>query len=102
VPRDWEADKAVVARLLGGRLREARLDAELALPEAARRSGVSSSYISECERGEKIPSLRILLDLCDCYGLLVADLLGDVYPFGTRRRPLREPQAPRDHRRRPD
>lgn len=58
-------------------------------------------YISEIERGNKLPSLTALTALSEAYGLLVTDLLVDMYPFGSKRRPrtrVRPPQDGRSHR----
>lgn len=86
-------------RALGHRLRDARIEADLTLDQAAATTGVAPQYISECERGNKMPSLPTLLDLAATYRVLPAELLVD-YPFGKRRRPPRPPAPPPDGRRR--
>ncbi|GAA1261535.1 helix-turn-helix domain-containing protein [Oryzihumus leptocrescens] len=87
-------------RALGHRLRDARIEADLLLPEAAARAGISWQYLSDCERGNKLPSLVTLLAICSTYNLLLTELLDDVYPFGRRRRPKELPPPPPDARRR--
>lgn len=91
-----EDDARVAAgrTLLGRSLRERRKSAGVTLREAQARSGVSMSYLSEVERGLRLPTLITLLALADTYGCTVEALLHDVYPFGTTRRPRRLPDIP--------
>lgn len=77
--------------LLGRRLRECRRSSGLTLRQAHARSGLSVSYLSELERGVRLPPLDTLLALADAYGSTVEALLHKVYPFGATRRPRRLP-----------
>jgi len=83
-------------KLLGNRLRDLRQDAGLSLPDLAARTGLSLSHLSDCERGEKALSLPALFAVAQVYGMLVTELLEDVYPYGTDRapRPPRRRAAP--------
>jgi transcriptional regulator with XRE-family HTH domain len=74
--------------LLGVRLREIRKDREERLEDVSAAVGLAVSYLSDIERGTRLPSLAALLGLADHYGALVTDLL-TVYPFGARSRPRR-------------
>jgi transcriptional regulator with XRE-family HTH domain len=85
---------------LGYRLRDLRLRAGLGLAEASEQAGISASYLSDVERGRTLPTLAVLLDIADGYGMLVQDLLDGLYPFATARRPRRPPAPPPDGRRR--
>lgn len=88
--------------LLGVRLREIRKEREERLEDVAASAGLAMSYISEVERGIKVPSLPALLALADHYQVLVTELL-QVYPFGATRRPRRARiRPPQDGRRRLD
>lgn len=88
--------------LLGVRLREIRKDREERLEDVAARVGLAVPYLSNIERGNKLPSVAALLALADHYGVLVTDLLAD-YPFGTATRPQRARiSPPADGRRRVD
>ncbi len=48
---------------LGNKLRTVRTNRDLTLDEVSSRLGVTPSYLSEIERGNKVPSLRVLCDL---------------------------------------
>jgi transcriptional regulator with XRE-family HTH domain len=93
-----EEDLLIARRALGHHLRDARTAAALTLPDAAARAGVAQGYLSDCERGKKLPSLVKLVDLADTYGVLVTDLLNGAYPFGSRRRPRVVPAPVTDGR----
>jgi transcriptional regulator with XRE-family HTH domain len=66
---------------LGARLRELRLAQGLKLAALADRSGVSLAYVSEEERGRKLPSLEVLDRLAGALGLSVLDALDGVAPY---------------------
>ena len=48
---------------LGHKLRKARKSRDLTLKQVSSRLGVNSSYLSEIERGNKTPSLKVLCDI---------------------------------------
>ncbi|SFU07994.1 Helix-turn-helix domain-containing protein [Geodermatophilus amargosae] len=86
--------------LLGVRLREIRKERDERLEDVSGSAGLTASYLSDLERGTKLPSLPTLLALADHYGVLVTDLLA-VYPFGVATRPRRAGiKPPADGRRR--
>jgi transcriptional regulator with XRE-family HTH domain len=93
-----DAAQEMMARLLGIALRQARLEAALQLPEAAERSGTTKSHMSQIERGTRLPSITVLIDLCNAYDVLLTDLLEGIYPFGSRTGPGELPPAPADGR----
>ncbi len=79
---------------LGARLRELRKKKGLKLVALANKSGVSLAYVSEVERGRKLPSLEVLDRLAGALGLSVLDVLDGVEPYdrvNVRRRPTRGP-----------
>jgi transcriptional regulator with XRE-family HTH domain len=84
---------------LGLALRQRRTAQGLTLKDVAEAAGVSWSYLSDLERGTKLPSLETLLDLASALDVLVTDLLHGLYPFGSRR-PPRTVAPPPDGRRR--
>lgn len=98
MPSDPDPRLEIGRRLLGHRLRDERIRSTLKLSEAAGRAGITTSYLSDVERGRTLPSLPALLALADVYGVLVSDLLQGLYPFGNRRRPRNAPQPPADAR----
>ena len=61
---------------LGGRLHALRLGREWTLDELARRAGLSKSYLSRLEDGERQPSIAALLSLAQAHGLPLASLFG--------------------------
>ncbi len=79
---------------LGARLRELRKEKGLKLVALANKSGVSLAYVSEVERGRKLPSLEVLDRLAGALGLSILDVLDGVEPYdrvNVRRRPTRGP-----------
>ena len=79
---------------LGARLRELRREKGLKLAALANKSGVSLAYVSEVERGRKLPSLEVLDRLAGALGLSVLVVLDGVEPYdrvNVRRRPPRGP-----------
>ena len=61
---------------LGARLRALRLGREWTLDELAGRAGLSKSYLSRLEEGERQPSIAALLSLSQAHGLPLASLFG--------------------------
>jgi transcriptional regulator with XRE-family HTH domain len=51
------------------------------LADVAAESGVSLPYISEVERGTKLPTLEVLTRLADALDLTVVELLSGVPPY---------------------
>jgi transcriptional regulator with XRE-family HTH domain len=72
--RDRSAEERWPARLVGGRLREARQGRGLTLDDVARQAGVTKSFVSAVERGETSPSIGSLYRLCEVLGVSVAAL----------------------------
>ena len=66
---------------LGARLRELRQEKGLKLAALANQSGVSLAYVSEVERGRKLPSLEVLDRLAGALGLSVLEVLDGVAPY---------------------
>lgn len=67
-----------LARLLGERLRSFRLQQGLTQRELAQRvaGGVDLSYIGRIERGEQLPSLKVLQRLGRALGVAVGEFFG--------------------------
>jgi transcriptional regulator with XRE-family HTH domain len=72
---------------LGLRLRRLRAEAGWTLAQAAGAADVSVSYLSDIERGRRLPALDRLDRICAAYGVLVSDALAGVYPYGSAGRP---------------
>lgn len=81
------ADEATMRKSIGARLRTLREESGLFLKDVSDQAGISYGYLSEIERGLKMPPLPTLYTVCDIYGVLVADFLADLYPFGTLKPP---------------
>jgi transcriptional regulator with XRE-family HTH domain len=62
------------ARLVGGRLREARRARGLTLDGVASSAGFTKSFVSAVERGETSPSIGSLFAICDVLGLAMSAL----------------------------
>lgn len=59
------------------RLRAARKRARMTLQASAARLGVSAAHLSRLERGERQPSVGLLVNLADLYNTTVNELLTD-------------------------
>jgi DNA-binding transcriptional MerR regulator/mannose-6-phosphate isomerase-like protein (cupin superfamily) len=68
----------------GAQLRAIRRERGLSLREAARGSGLSTSFISSLERGVSGASIATLRRLLDAYGRTVGDLVHGAAPTGSR------------------
>src|SRR3712207_8306453 len=77
---------------LGGRLRQARLQANLSLREVARQLGVSASFVSQLETGNSQPSVATLFSLARLLGVSI-DRLFDVHHHAT----APGPRPPEEH-----
>ncbi|TMR29639.1 helix-turn-helix domain-containing protein [Actinomadura geliboluensis] len=62
------------------RLRECRERGALTLSEAAERIGVSITHLSRLERGQRQPSIGVLLQLAALYRVGVGELVGETFP----------------------
>jgi transcriptional regulator with XRE-family HTH domain len=69
--------KAREAELFGGALKRWREKRGLTQDGLAHLAGIASSYASHVERGEKVPSLTIILKLCLALNLTPGELLSD-------------------------
>jgi len=73
-----EAPERWPARLVGGRLREARQGRGMTLDDVAREAGLTKSFVSAVERGETSPSIGSLYRLCEVLGVSIAALFETV------------------------
>jgi XRE family transcriptional regulator, regulator of sulfur utilization len=62
---------------LGGRIRLERFRRHLSLESLSSQSGVSSSMLSDIERGKKVPSVLVLDSIATALGASLARLLGE-------------------------
>ncbi|WP_051247047.1 helix-turn-helix domain-containing protein [Nocardioides halotolerans] len=84
--------------LLGARVRALRADSDLHLADLAEGAGISLAYLSDIERGRKLPSLLVLDTLATTLRMTVVELLDDIYPWGTAQTPRTRPAPPPDGR----
>ncbi|MEK8174307.1 helix-turn-helix transcriptional regulator [Streptomyces sp. M19] len=63
-------------RLIGQRLLAARNRVRWTLAEAAESVGVSVAHLSRLERGERQPSVGVLMQLARTYGVPLGQLVG--------------------------
>ena len=74
--------RAAIGRLtLGGRLRDFRHASGLTLDGLASEAGLSQSYLSDVERGRRLPSLEALDTCAVALGTTVASLLSGCFPW---------------------
>jgi transcriptional regulator with XRE-family HTH domain len=87
---------------LGVRLRALRKQRQLKLATLAFQSNVSLAYISEVERGRKLPSLEVLDRIAGALGMSVVEVLGGVTPYNKvsarTKTPVRVPKLDRPTR----
>jgi len=69
------------AKLVGGRLREARRGLGMTLDDVAGEAGLTKSFVSAVERGDTSPSIGSMYRICEVLGIPVATL------FETEERP---------------
>ncbi|QSR29079.1 hypothetical protein CFI00_00890 [Nocardioides sp. S5] len=69
------------------------------LSEASAESGISYSYLSDVERGRRLPTLEVLDALAVTLGGSVASLLRGLYPWDVADPPATS-EPPRDARKR--
>jgi len=62
--------------VLGEELRKARLAAALTQEELAGKNGLTREYVSQIERGQRIPTLPVFVRLCKTLGISTAKLVG--------------------------
>lgn len=67
----------MVLRNLGKRIREERQRARLTQERLAELAGCNETYIGQIERGEKDPSLNIVVRIANALGVTVDFLLSD-------------------------
>src|SRR3982750_2065660 len=72
---------------LGARIRDRRHEVGLTQAEVAHRAAVSPSYLSDVERGRRVPALDVLDRIARAVDCLVTDLLQGIYPYGQTERP---------------
>lgn len=65
-----------VSAALGHRIKTLRAQAQLSLEDLSRKSGVSRAMLSKVERGEKSPTLPIIVRIAQGFGLSLSALLG--------------------------
>ncbi len=69
------ADQAISVEL-GARIRSLRVQAGLSLEQFSQRAGVSRAMLSSIERGEKSPTLPIIVRIASGFGVSLSTLLG--------------------------
>jgi transcriptional regulator with XRE-family HTH domain len=72
--RERGAEERWPARLVGGRLREARQGLGKTQDDVAREAGLTKSFVSAVERGETSPSIGSLYRICEVLSVPVASL----------------------------
>ena len=73
--REIGRGKKTKIELLGYRLKKARIDAELSQAEVAAQIGIPQSAISFYENGSHEPSLSVISDMANIYGVNVDYLI---------------------------
>lgn len=75
-------DRIVIGRMtLGRRIRELRTTTGASLGEVSATAGISLSYLSELERGHRLPTLEVLDAVTGALGTTVAGIVQGLYPW---------------------
>jgi transcriptional regulator with XRE-family HTH domain len=82
---DAQPEVAVEAEIFGKRLRQLRLAAGWTQEQLAEAAGITTTYTSDLERGTKVPSLTIVLQISRAFSISVAELLRDFTVEAVRR-----------------
>lgn len=65
------------AEIFGGSVRRFRKERKWTQEELADRAHLTTTYVGQVERGDKVPSLTVLLKLARALGVAPADLFTD-------------------------
>lgn len=65
-----------ISAALGARIKSLRIDSNLSLEDLSLKSNVSRSMLSKVERGEKSPTLPIIVRIAGGFGMSLSELLG--------------------------
>jgi DNA-binding XRE family transcriptional regulator len=68
--------KAREAAIFGESVRRFRKDYEWTQEELADRAGLTTTYVGQVERGDKVPSLTVVLKLAHALEVLPTELMG--------------------------
>jgi len=69
--------------MLGKRIREARRAKKMTQEQLAEAAEISQYYLGEIERGDKIPSLKVFVDISDALEVSTDSLLRDSCAAGS-------------------
>jgi|GEM_PF-193931 len=82
---DAQPGVAIEAEIFGKRVRQLRLAAGWTQEQLAEAAGITTTYTSDLERGTKVPSLTIVLQISRAFRISVAELLRDFTADAVRR-----------------
>jgi transcriptional regulator with XRE-family HTH domain len=82
---DAQVELAIEAEIFGKRVRQLRLAAGWTQEQLAEAAGITTTYTSDLERGTKVPSLTIVLQISRAFRISVGDLLRDFTTDSVRR-----------------
>ena len=82
---DAQPEVAIEAEIFGKRVRQLRLAAGWTQEQLAEAAGITTTYTSDLERGTKVPSLTIVLQISRAFRISVGDLLRDFTTDAVRR-----------------
>lgn len=71
--------KAREAAIFGASVRRVRKEYDWTQEDLADRAGLTTTYVGQVERGDKVPSLTVVLKLAHALDMLPAELME---PFG--------------------
>jgi transcriptional regulator with XRE-family HTH domain len=82
---DAQPEVTIEAEIFGKRIRQLRLAAGWTQEQLAEAAGITTTYTSDLERGTKVPSLTIVLQISRAFRISVGDLLRDFTTDAVRR-----------------
>ena len=69
---------------IGKRIAKARKGAKLTQAELSERIDISEKYLSRIERGKQLPSIMIVLKICEVLGVSADELLGQTNIYNSK------------------
>src|ERR1041385_8518760 len=82
---DAQREVSIEAEIFGKRVRQLRLAAGWTQEQLAEAAGITTTYTSDLERGTKVPSPTIVLQISRAFRISVAELLRDFTTDAVRR-----------------
>ncbi|MCU6734881.1 helix-turn-helix domain-containing protein [Diplocloster agilis] len=75
-------DGQMTSKTVGANIQRIRLERGLTQEKLAEAIGISPTYMSTIETGRRYPSLKILVDIKNFFGVSIGQIMGDELNYG--------------------